>query len=127
MEQLLTSVLSPLLFFILLFVVKAGVAAIALGTQEKYDVKVPIVPIGLTYFRGHRFRGRLVVEFGEPIYITQVRYCANHMNADMHFCFFDLFFCLLSDLFCFCSRLAQFCRRFLNNMERARSSHIKLY
>eukprot|EP00428_Durinskia_dybowskii_P063624 CAMPEP_0170363748 /NCGR_PEP_ID=MMETSP0117_2-20130122/5017_1 /TAXON_ID=400756 /ORGANISM="Durinskia baltica, Strain CSIRO CS-38" /LENGTH=599 /DNA_ID=CAMNT_0010618225 /DNA_START=255 /DNA_END=2054 /DNA_ORIENTATION=+ len=50
---------------------KAGVAAIALGTQEKYDVKVPIVPVGLTYFRGHRFRGRLVVEFGEPIYITR--------------------------------------------------------
>lgn len=46
-------------------------AAIALGTQEKYDIKVPIVPIGLTYFRGHRFRGRLVVEFGEPIYISQ--------------------------------------------------------
>lgn len=70
-------------------------AAIALGTQEKYDVKVPIVPIGLTYFRGHRytytlhitcvyttqshhrihysyrFRGRLVVEFGEPIYINE--------------------------------------------------------
>lgn len=23
--------------------------------------------------RGHRFRGRLVVEFGEPIYISQVR------------------------------------------------------
>ena len=50
---------------------QAGVAAIALGTQEKFDVKVPIVPVGLTYFRGHRFRGRLVVEFGEPIYITQ--------------------------------------------------------
>ena len=46
-------------------------AAIALGTQEKYDGKVPIVPVGLTYFRGHRFRGRLVVEFGEPILITQ--------------------------------------------------------
>jgi glycerol-3-phosphate O-acyltransferase/dihydroxyacetone phosphate acyltransferase len=47
-----------------------GVAAIALGTLDKYDVNVPIVPVGLTYFRGHRFRGRLVVEFGEPIYIS---------------------------------------------------------
>jgi len=74
------------------------VAAIALGTQEKYDVKVPIVPIGLTYFRGHRFRGRLVVEFGEPIYITQVLcYFAAHTNVVPTFLsclnFFDRILC----------------------------------
>ena len=51
---------------------QAGVAAIALGTQEKHDINVPIVPVGLTYFRGHRFRGRLVVEFGQPIYTSKV-------------------------------------------------------
>ena len=50
---------------------KVGVAAIAFGTLEKYDVSVPIVPVGLNYFRGHRFRGRVVVEFGEPIYIDK--------------------------------------------------------
>mmetsp|Transcript_3409 Transcript_3409/g.5306 ORF Transcript_3409/g.5306 Transcript_3409/m.5306 type:complete len:681 (-) Transcript_3409:158-2200(-) len=49
---------------------KAGVAAIALGAEEKYGINVPIVPVGLTYFRGHQFRGRLVVEFGEPITIA---------------------------------------------------------
>jgi len=32
-------------------------------------VSVPIVPVGLNYFRAHRFRGRVVVEYGTPIYI----------------------------------------------------------
>lgn len=50
---------------------KAGVAAIALGVEEKYNVSVPIVPVGLNYFRGHRFRGRVVVEFGAPIVVTR--------------------------------------------------------
>jgi glycerol-3-phosphate O-acyltransferase / dihydroxyacetone phosphate acyltransferase len=50
---------------------QAGVAAIALGVQEKYGVSVPIVPVGLNYFRGHRFRGRVVIEFGAPINITK--------------------------------------------------------
>ncbi len=38
--------------------------------MEKYDVNVSIVPVGLNYFRGHRFRGRVVVEFGTPLSIT---------------------------------------------------------
>jgi len=29
------------------------------------------VPVGLNYFRGHRFRGRVVVEYGTPIQITK--------------------------------------------------------
>ncbi len=48
-----------------------GVAAIAFGTLEKHDKNVPIVPVGLNYFRGHRFRGRVVVEFGEPISVDK--------------------------------------------------------
>ena len=51
---------------------QAGVAAIAFGAHEKYDISVPIVPVGLTYFRGHHFRGRVVVEFGQPIHLTKV-------------------------------------------------------
>jgi glycerol-3-phosphate O-acyltransferase/dihydroxyacetone phosphate acyltransferase len=43
---------------------KVGVASIAFGVLDKFDVNVPIVPVGLNYFRGHRFRGRVVVEFG---------------------------------------------------------------
>jgi glycerol-3-phosphate O-acyltransferase / dihydroxyacetone phosphate acyltransferase len=50
---------------------KVGVAAIAFGVLDKYDRNVPIIPVGLNYFRGHRFRGRVVVQFGEPISITQ--------------------------------------------------------
>jgi glycerol-3-phosphate O-acyltransferase/dihydroxyacetone phosphate acyltransferase len=50
---------------------KAGVAAIALGVLDKYGISVPIVPVGLNYFRGYRFRGRVVVEFGQPITITK--------------------------------------------------------
>lgn len=50
---------------------KVGVAAIAFGVLDKYDRNVPIVPVGLNYFRGHRFRGRVVVEFGEPIPIDK--------------------------------------------------------
>lgn len=50
---------------------KVGVAAIAFGVLDKFDVTVPIVPVGLNYFRGHRFRGRVVVEFGQPIYLDK--------------------------------------------------------
>jgi glycerol-3-phosphate O-acyltransferase/dihydroxyacetone phosphate acyltransferase len=50
---------------------QAGVAIIALSVLEKYDVSVPIVPVGLNYFRGHRFRGRVVVEYGAPIMISE--------------------------------------------------------
>ncbi|CAM9404405.1 unnamed protein product [Chrysoparadoxa australica] len=49
---------------------KVGIAVIAFGTLEKYNISVPVVPIGLSYFRGHRFRGRAVVEFGAPIRIS---------------------------------------------------------
>jgi len=54
---------------------KAGVAAIAFGAMEKYGINVPIVPVGLSYWSGSktggdRFRGRAVVEFGQPIRIS---------------------------------------------------------
>lgn len=53
---------------------KAGIAAIAFGCMEKYSVNVPIVPVGLNYYRGHRFRGRVVVEFGAPKAIDKEMY-----------------------------------------------------
>lgn len=52
---------------------KAGIAAIAFGVKDKYNINVPIVPVGLNYYRGHKFRGRVVVEFGEPMYITKAQ------------------------------------------------------
>ena len=42
--------------------------------MEKYALNVPIVPVGLTYYRGHRFRGRVVVEFGAPLRIDREMY-----------------------------------------------------
>eukprot|EP01042_Synura_sphagnicola_P009615 gene9615-12335_t len=50
---------------------KVGIAAITFGVLQKYNINVPIVPVGLTYFRGHRFRGRVVVEFGAPIRVDE--------------------------------------------------------
>lgn len=46
---------------------KAGVGIMALGVKDKYNINAHVVPVGLNYFRGHRFRGRVVVEFGTPI------------------------------------------------------------
>lgn len=59
---------------------KAGIAAIAFGTMEKYSINVPIVPVGLNYYRGHRFRGRVVVEFGAPKAIDKEMYSTFKSN-----------------------------------------------
>lgn len=48
---------------------KAGVSIIAHSALDQEGINVPIVPVGLNYFRGHRFRGRVIVEFGRPIHI----------------------------------------------------------
>lgn len=48
--------------------IKPGIALIALGAAAKHDLQVPIVPIGLNYFKAHRFRSRVLVEFGAPIF-----------------------------------------------------------
>ena len=48
---------------------KVGVALIAYSALEKDGLNIPIVPVGLNYFQAHRWRGRAVVEYGEPIYI----------------------------------------------------------
>jgi len=47
---------------------KAGVSVMALGAMaDDPNVKVRIVPVGLSYFHAHRFRSRAVVEFGAAI------------------------------------------------------------
>ena len=48
---------------------KVGVALIAYSSLEKDGINVPIIPVGLNYFRAHRFRGKATVEFGSPTYI----------------------------------------------------------
>lgn len=48
---------------------KVGVSLIAYMSLEKDAINIPIVPVGLNYFRAHRFRGKATVEFGSPTYI----------------------------------------------------------
>ena len=45
---------------------KAGVALMALGAMHKYNVPVSIVACGLKYFKPHKFRSQVIVEFGKP-------------------------------------------------------------
>mmetsp|Transcript_5986 Transcript_5986/g.7629 ORF Transcript_5986/g.7629 Transcript_5986/m.7629 type:complete len:687 (-) Transcript_5986:6-2066(-) len=51
---------------------KAGVALIAYSSFLESGVNAPIIPVGLNYFRGHKIRGRVTVEYGRPIYIDPV-------------------------------------------------------
>ncbi|KAJ6630769.1 glycerol-3-phosphate O-acyltransferase [Mycena sp. CBHHK59/15] len=47
---------------------KAGVSIMALGAMANDpNVRVKIVPVGLSYFHAHRFRSRAVVEFGRAL------------------------------------------------------------
>ncbi|OBZ75539.1 hypothetical protein A0H81_04406 [Grifola frondosa] len=51
---------------------KAGVSLMALGVMANDpNVKVKLVPVGLSYFHPHRFRSRAVVEFGTPLDVPQ--------------------------------------------------------
>jgi glycerol-3-phosphate O-acyltransferase/dihydroxyacetone phosphate acyltransferase len=48
---------------------KVGVALVAYSALEKDGLSIPIVPVGLNYFNAHRWRGRAVVEYGQPIFV----------------------------------------------------------
>lgn len=37
----------------------------ALGAMQKYHSKVYIVPCGLNYFKGHRFRSKVTIQYGQ--------------------------------------------------------------
>ncbi|GAA6064453.1 hypothetical protein JCM10212_005202 [Sporobolomyces blumeae] len=51
---------------------KAGVSIMALGAVSEHpDLRLQIVPVGLSYFHAHKFRSRAVVEFGTPIEIPR--------------------------------------------------------
>lgn len=53
---------------------KPGVAIMALGAAAEStdpDQVVNIVPVGLNYFHAHRFRSRVVIEYGKPIAVTK--------------------------------------------------------
>ena len=48
---------------------KVGVSLIEYSAMVRDGINIPIVPVGLSYYRGHRFRGRAVVEYGSPIHL----------------------------------------------------------
>jgi glycerol-3-phosphate O-acyltransferase/dihydroxyacetone phosphate acyltransferase len=39
----------------------------ALGAAVKYKKKIWLQPVGLNYFKGHKFRSKVIVEFGVPL------------------------------------------------------------
>ena len=50
--------------------IKSGVSQMALGAMAKYPnliSQLKIIPVGINYFKGHRFRSRVFVDIGEPI------------------------------------------------------------
>ncbi|KAI0302000.1 glycerol-3-phosphate O-acyltransferase [Russula brevipes] len=51
---------------------KAGVSVMALGAMANNpNVKVKLVPVGLSYFHAHRFRSRAVIEFGPALDVPE--------------------------------------------------------
>ena len=47
---------------------KAGIAIMALGALAKHRrLQLKLVPVGLNYFSGHRFRSRVFLDIGEPL------------------------------------------------------------
>ncbi|KAI0006004.1 glycerol-3-phosphate O-acyltransferase [Russula compacta] len=51
---------------------KAGVSIMALGAMANNpNVKVKLVPVGLSYFHAHRFRSRAVIEFGPALDVPE--------------------------------------------------------
>ena len=44
-------------------------ALIAYSALERDGVSVPIIPVGLNYFKTHKWRGKCLVEYGNPVYI----------------------------------------------------------
>eukprot|EP01060_Flectonema_neradi_P005515 TRINITY_DN1367_c8_g1_i1.p1 TRINITY_DN1367_c8_g1~~TRINITY_DN1367_c8_g1_i1.p1 ORF type:complete len:618 (+),score=106.22 TRINITY_DN1367_c8_g1_i1:56-1909(+) len=53
---------------------KDGIARFALGAIEHGTKRPVIVPVGLTYYYGHRFRSRAHIEFGQPMHVTDEMY-----------------------------------------------------
>ena len=61
---------------------KVGVALIAYSALEE-ELHVPVVPVGLNYFQGHRFRGRVIAEFGRPTYVNP-KTLADYKKGGLH-------------------------------------------
>eukprot|EP01095_Lingulamoeba_sp_RSL-Kostka_P007434 TRINITY_DN2370_c0_g1_i1.p1 TRINITY_DN2370_c0_g1~~TRINITY_DN2370_c0_g1_i1.p1 ORF type:complete len:501 (-),score=173.97 TRINITY_DN2370_c0_g1_i1:590-2092(-) len=64
---------------------KVGVAYLALSTKKQFpDLKLTIVPFGLNYIGGHRFRSKTLIEYGAPLTISKKlleRFCKGDKKA----------------------------------------------
>ncbi|CAD8112845.1 unnamed protein product [Paramecium sonneborni] len=50
---------------------KPGICIMALGASQKFNTKVKLQPVGLNYFKGHKFRSKVIIEFGVPYEVSQ--------------------------------------------------------
>jgi glycerol-3-phosphate O-acyltransferase/dihydroxyacetone phosphate acyltransferase len=50
--------------------IKTGAARIALGYESQAPGRLTVVPVGLNFEARKRFRGRVLVSFGEPVAVS---------------------------------------------------------
>ncbi len=50
---------------------KAGIAIMALGAMNKFNLNVKIIPIGLNYYKPEEFRSKVIVDIGRPYEIPK--------------------------------------------------------
>lgn len=50
---------------------KAGIAIMALGAMNKFNINVKIVPIGLNYYKAEEFRSKVIVDIGRAYEIPK--------------------------------------------------------
>ena len=55
--------------------IKTGAARIALGYEAHAPGRLTVVPVGLSFEARRRFRGRVLVSFGEPVDVSSYRPC----------------------------------------------------
>ena len=55
--------------------IKTGTARIALGAEEKHDFKLglTVIPIGLNYSNPHVFKSDVLINYGEPILVSEYK------------------------------------------------------
>ena len=49
---------------------KPGACIFAWELKRQFNKDVPIIPIGLSYFGSHKFRTKVTMKIGKPIYYS---------------------------------------------------------
>eukprot|EP00392_Amoebophrya_sp_AT5.2_P007200 g7214.t1 len=50
---------------------KPGVSLLALQASVELKKPIPVIPVGLNYFKGHQFRSRVFVDIEDPLYPSE--------------------------------------------------------